>query len=76
MLTIQVESVDFDHQACVLRVKGRNIVENDYVKVSLYVIFISSLRYLLQSSLFIDECLPHTGSGTKSKIHLGQTSLG
>jgi stalled ribosome rescue protein Dom34 len=34
-LTIQVEAVDFDTQACVLRVKGRNVEENDYVKVLL-----------------------------------------
>lgn len=36
MLTIRVESVDFDHQACVLRVKGRNIAENQYVKMNAY----------------------------------------
>lgn len=34
MLTICVESIDFDTQACVLRLKGRNIEENQYVKVS------------------------------------------
>lgn len=34
-LTIQVETIDFDTQACVLRLKGRNIVENQYVKVKL-----------------------------------------
>ena len=34
MLTIQVEAVEFDTQASMLRVKGRNIVENQYVKVS------------------------------------------
>ncbi len=34
MLTIAVEAIDFDTQACVLRVKGRNIQENQYVKVS------------------------------------------
>lgn len=33
-LTIRVESVDFDTQACMLRLKGRNIQENQYVKVS------------------------------------------
>lgn len=33
-LTIRVESIDFDTQACVLRLKGRNIEENRYVKVS------------------------------------------
>lgn len=32
-LTISVENIDFDTQACVLRVKGRNISENQYVKV-------------------------------------------
>jgi len=34
-LTLRVETVDFDTQACLLRLKGRNIEENDYVKVSL-----------------------------------------
>ena len=33
-LTIRVEAIDFDTQACVLRVKGRNICENQYVKVN------------------------------------------
>lgn len=33
-LTIRVENIDFDTQACVLRLKGRNIVENQYIKVS------------------------------------------
>lgn len=33
-LTIRVENIDFDTQACVLRLKGRNIEENQYVKVS------------------------------------------
>lgn len=32
-LTIRVENIDFDTQACMLRLKGRNIVENQYVKV-------------------------------------------
>lgn len=36
VLTIHVENIDFDHQACVLRVKGRNIVENPYVKMGAY----------------------------------------
>lgn len=35
-LTIQVESIDFDTQGCVLRVKGRNIQENQYVKMGAY----------------------------------------
>lgn len=35
-LTIKVESIDFDTQACVLRVSGRNIQENQYVKMGAY----------------------------------------
>lgn len=35
-LTIKVESTDFDMQACVLRVKGRNCEENQYVKVRMF----------------------------------------
>lgn len=36
MLSIEVETIDFDTQACVLRLKGRNIEENQYVKVNLF----------------------------------------
>ncbi|XP_077995484.1 protein pelota homolog [Glandiceps talaboti] len=36
MLTICVEDIDFDTQACMLRVKGRNIQENQYVKMGAY----------------------------------------
>lgn len=35
-LTIRVETIDFDTQGCVLRVKGRNIQENQYVKMGAY----------------------------------------
>ncbi|RWS24102.1 hypothetical protein B4U80_07843, partial [Leptotrombidium deliense] len=35
-LTITVEQVEYDTQACLLRVKGRNIVENQYVKMGQY----------------------------------------
>ncbi|XP_049867522.1 protein pelota [Pectinophora gossypiella] len=35
-LTIRVENIDFDTQACMLRLKGRNIVENQYVKMGAY----------------------------------------
>nr|CAG4650197.1 EOG090X07BV [Sida crystallina] len=36
MLTIEVEMVDFDTQACMLRLKGRNVEENQYVKMGAY----------------------------------------
>ena len=35
VLTISVESIEFDTAACELRVKGRNIQENQYVKVGM-----------------------------------------
>lgn len=35
-LTITVENIDFDTQACALRLKGRNIEENQYVKMGAY----------------------------------------
>ncbi|KAK2548739.1 Protein pelota [Acropora cervicornis] len=33
-LTIAVEGIEFDTQACMLRIKGRNVEENQYVKSS------------------------------------------
>lgn len=36
-LTIRIETIDFDTQGCVLRVKGRNIEENQYVKVCMVI---------------------------------------
>ncbi|XP_039565922.1 protein pelota homolog [Passer montanus] len=35
-LTLCVETIDFDSQACQLRVKGTNIQENEYVKMGAY----------------------------------------
>lgn len=36
ILTIKVESIFFDTQACVLQLKGRNIEENQHVKMGAY----------------------------------------
>lgn len=35
-LTVQVENIDFDTQACMLRLKGRNVEENQHVKMGAY----------------------------------------
>lgn len=35
-LTISVESIDYDFEACMLRVKGKNVEENQYVKMGQY----------------------------------------
>ncbi|KAK7075221.1 hypothetical protein SK128_016273 [Halocaridina rubra] len=36
IITIQVEAIDFDTAACMLRVKGRNVEENQYIKMGAY----------------------------------------
>lgn len=36
LLTIKIEAIDFDTLGCVLRVRGRNITENQYVKMGAY----------------------------------------
>ena len=44
-LTLKVETTDFDIQACVLRVKGRNVEENQYVKVLCICVYILYITY-------------------------------
>jgi len=36
MLTIEVEGIEYDTQGCALRVKGKNVTENEYVKLGQY----------------------------------------
>lgn len=36
MLTVAVEKTEFDTEACVLRINGRNVQENKYVKLQAY----------------------------------------
>ena len=53
-LTITVEAIDFDTQACMLRVKGRNIEENQYVKVTLtlvHLIALTKCRFQYESQI-------------------------
>ena len=33
-LTVEIETIQYDVQACTLRVNGRNVEENDFVRVS------------------------------------------
>ena len=35
-LTLDIENIEFDTVACKLRVKGRNIEENEHVKMHAY----------------------------------------
>ena len=77
MLTIRIENIDFDTQACVLRLKGRNIAENQYVKVKILIyIYIYmgnvagqslSLKYKSHfMSHVLDGCISHLGPGSES----------
>ena len=50
-LTLSVQGTEFDTAACTLRVKGRNIEENRFVKASLH----GELRLLLCLCLFSVE---------------------
>lgn len=36
MLRISIETIDYDFEGCVLRVKGKNVEENQYVKMGQY----------------------------------------
>ena len=47
-LAIAVEGIEFDTQACMLRIKGRNVEENQYVKVG-----ISCLLLFLTKGCFL-----------------------
>lgn len=46
-LTIAVEGIEFDTQACMLRIKGRNVEENQYVKVKWVFFFLMPLIILI-----------------------------
>lgn len=52
-LAIAVEGIEFDTQACMLRIKGRNVEENQYVKVKKIKLSNESET----SSRFIEEIL-------------------
>lgn len=56
-LTIRVESIDFDTQACVLRLKGRNIEENQYVKVETFFSFIFHVEPRIHIIFFFYGCV-------------------
>ena len=48
-LTLSVEDIEYDTSACQLRVKGRNIQENQYVKVStkkIVILFLTGTLHL------------------------------
>lgn len=66
-LTVQVESIDFDTQACVLRLKGRNKEENQFVKVRRKLSLLDAENSNINFSL--DGCLSYIRLGTESQVH-------
>lgn len=63
-LTICVEGIDFDTQACVLRLKGRNVEENKYVKVNQFRIIQQIMRTVYNLQLFVDGSISYIGCRT------------
>ena len=63
-LTISVEVIDFDTQACVLRLKGRNVEENKYVKVNQFRIIHQIIKTVYNLQLFVDGSISYTGCRT------------
>ena len=61
-LTLSVENIEFDTSVCELRVKGRNIQENQYVKVReiyLYVITFTNV-FLFADFFYVQMGAYHT----------------
>lgn len=62
-LTISVENIDFDTQACVLRLKGRNVEENQFVKVSRLACLLTANQLWLMLTIYFflssDGCLSY-----------------
>lgn len=71
MLSIEVEMIDFDTQACVLRLKGRNVEENPYVKVNIDLFGSTSAFYHCQCYFYFsaDGGLPHSRYWGKPQIY-------
>uniref|UniRef100_A0A8C2D3N2 Protein pelota homolog n=1 Tax=Cyprinus carpio TaxID=7962 RepID=A0A8C2D3N2_CYPCA len=65
-LTLCVETIDFDSQACQLRVKGTNIQENQYVKVRVHL-EIASEALAVDILLISDKLFRHQDIATRSR---------
>lgn len=63
-LKINVETIDFDTQGGMLRLKGKNVEENPYVKVR--SAYCRTVHLYTLSLLLSDGRLSHTGPGTES----------
>uniref|UniRef100_A0A671LMU7 Protein pelota homolog n=1 Tax=Sinocyclocheilus anshuiensis TaxID=1608454 RepID=A0A671LMU7_9TELE len=67
-LTLCVETIDFDSQACRLRVKGTNIQENQYVKVRVLAHVERASEALAVDILLIsDQLFRHQDIATRSR---------
>uniref|UniRef100_A0A671PUI9 Protein pelota homolog n=1 Tax=Sinocyclocheilus anshuiensis TaxID=1608454 RepID=A0A671PUI9_9TELE len=65
-LTLCVETIDFDSQACQLRVKGTNIQENQYVKVRVHL-ELASEALAIDILMISDKLFRHQDIATRSR---------
>ncbi len=73
ILTIKVETIDYDTQACVLRLKGRNVQENQFVKVDNKKSTVNMKNFCKFLSFYTDGSLSYLRFGSKSKIYNKKT---
>uniref|UniRef100_A0AAR2K0X7 Protein pelota homolog n=1 Tax=Pygocentrus nattereri TaxID=42514 RepID=A0AAR2K0X7_PYGNA len=68
-LTLCVETIDFDSQACQLRVKGTNIQENQYVKVSHQLAHVEKASEALAIDILLisDKLFRHQDIATRNR---------
>lgn len=75
-LTISVENIEFDTSACELRLKGRNIQENQYVKVKYRGVAGNLFYFTLPLPHGLDGCLSHYRLAVEPEVHFSQAALG
>nr|ACM09723.1 pelota homolog [Salmo salar] len=66
-LCVCVDTIDFDSQACQLRVKGTNIQENQYVKMGAYHVEKASEALAIDILLISDNLFRHQDVTTRSR---------
>uniref|UniRef100_A0A8D3E5G3 Protein pelota homolog n=1 Tax=Scophthalmus maximus TaxID=52904 RepID=A0A8D3E5G3_SCOMX len=66
-LTLCVETIDFDSQACQLRVKGTNLEENQYVKMGAYHTIEAAEALAIDTLLISDNLFRHQDVPTRSR---------
>ena len=84
VLTISVENIEFDTASCELRLKGRNIQENQFVKVCVSFrpnSFVCLIAMHIRAVCFhhappTDGSLSHHRPATEPEVHACQAGVG